>query len=220
MGFEHTVQRGEYLSKIAKRYGFLDWHTIYDHPQNASFRKKRPDPNVILAGDKLYIPEKEQSAQDIQTGRKHRFQLGQNVPLIKLTLKDHDDRPLAKEPYVLKIGDEEVPGETNDAGLLSHPIPHGIETVEIFLKRQKMGWTLSIGDLDPVLDHETEELVVEGIQQRLNNLGFACGKVDGIVGPKTRRAIRMFQEKILHREVADGELDATTVNALKRDHLS
>lgn len=32
------------------------------------------------------------------------------------------------------------------------------------------------------------------IQKRLNELGYNCGKVDGLIGPKTKKAIRQFQE--------------------------
>jgi N-acetylmuramoyl-L-alanine amidase len=220
MSCDHTVQRGEYLTKIAKNYGFRDWRTIYDHPRNAEFREKRPNPNVIKAGDILYIPDKNTKTETVATGRKHIFQLKGDILMLKLILKDHDDRPLANEPYTITIGDQEVPGETSDDGLLEHPIPHGIETAEIILKRQKLGWTLHIGDLDPVLDHDTQKLVIEGIQQRLNNLGFPCGKADGILGPKTRRAVRLFQSRILHRKDADGALDAATVDSLKSDHKS
>jgi hypothetical protein len=34
-----------------------------------------------------------------------------------------------------------------------------------------------------------------GVQFRLNDCGFPCGKVDGIHGPKTRVAVRAFQKK-------------------------
>jgi hypothetical protein len=34
-----------------------------------------------------------------------------------------------------------------------------------------------------------------GVQFRLNDCGFPCGKVDGIHGPKTRLAVRAFQKK-------------------------
>lgn len=35
MATEHVVLQGEHLSKISAKYGFLDYRTIWDHPQNA-----------------------------------------------------------------------------------------------------------------------------------------------------------------------------------------
>src|SRR4249920_494288 len=57
MSTTHTVLQGECLSSIAHDFGFGDWHVIYDHPQNASFKTKRPNPNLIYPGDELFIPD-------------------------------------------------------------------------------------------------------------------------------------------------------------------
>ncbi len=53
----HIVQRGENLTLIARRYGIPHWQTIYDHPNNLGFRRKRPNPNTILPGDQLFVPD-------------------------------------------------------------------------------------------------------------------------------------------------------------------
>lgn len=53
----HIVQRGENLTLIARKYGIPHWQTIYHHPNNLEFRRKRPNPNIILPGDQLFIPD-------------------------------------------------------------------------------------------------------------------------------------------------------------------
>ena len=53
----YTVQPGDSLKKIAAKHGFSDYREIYDHPSNAPFRAKRPNPNVILPGDVIVIPD-------------------------------------------------------------------------------------------------------------------------------------------------------------------
>lgn len=52
----HTVIRGESLSLIARKYGVDSWRTLYYAPQNAGFRAKRPNPNLIHPGDRIFVP--------------------------------------------------------------------------------------------------------------------------------------------------------------------
>jgi hypothetical protein len=54
---------------------------------------------------------------------------------------------------------------------------------------------LSIGRLDPIHGNAPDAECTAGVQQRLNNLGFDAGAVDGICGPRTRSAIKRFQDK-------------------------
>ena len=61
---DYTIRGGETLTSIGKRHG-VDWQTIYNHASNASFRAKRPDPNKIRPGDRVFIPT---SASDMDTG--------------------------------------------------------------------------------------------------------------------------------------------------------
>jgi hypothetical protein len=65
MGTEYIVQAGDYLVKIAKDHGYESWKEIYYHPDNAPYRKKRPDPNVIYAGDVLILPDQEPVIQPV-----------------------------------------------------------------------------------------------------------------------------------------------------------
>ena len=56
MSTAYTVQRGDSLSAIAKRNGLRSWKEIYNDPENADFRKRRPNPNLIFPGDIVMIP--------------------------------------------------------------------------------------------------------------------------------------------------------------------
>lgn len=59
MGTPYTVQPGDTLSGIARDHGFASWREIYDHEDNADFRRRRPDPNRISPGDVLMLPDRE-----------------------------------------------------------------------------------------------------------------------------------------------------------------
>ena len=47
----HIVQRGETLESIAQWYGLSGYRAIYNHPDNASFRRHHPDPKELSEGD-------------------------------------------------------------------------------------------------------------------------------------------------------------------------
>ena len=72
MATSHVVTQGEHLSQIAKRYGFRDSRTVWDHPDNAALRERRPSPNVLLPGDVIQIPAKRLGRLPCAT---HRFQI-------------------------------------------------------------------------------------------------------------------------------------------------
>ena len=52
----YTVVKGDWLEKIARNHGLSSWRDLYYAPENAAFRAKRPDPNLIHPGDQIVIP--------------------------------------------------------------------------------------------------------------------------------------------------------------------
>ncbi len=56
---------------------------------------------------------------------------------------------------------------------------------------------------------------VDGVQKALSKLGFDPGKIDGIDGPNTQRAVRAFQA---HASIdIDGKVGKQTRGALKTE---
>jgi N-acetylmuramoyl-L-alanine amidase len=211
----HIVQQHEYLASIARAYG-MNWETIYQHPENAEFRRQRPNPNVIRPGDRIVIPDKEERTCTCATGRRHTFTLRQTATvLVRIVIRDDEGKPLANEPYVLEIGETEYAGATDERGLLEKPIAIGATSGNLRLTNRHVTMPLAIGHLDPV---ETQEEFWRGVQARLNNLGYFCGAVDNVNGPLTRAAIRAFQQQVLGRTDADGVVDTETRDALVREH--
>ncbi len=191
----HRVRPGECLSSIAKQYGFADWRTIYNHPENASFRQRRPNPNVIYPGDRIYIPDGEQREESCTTEQCHNFRCKAPRTLLRVVIQDEDGQPVAGKRYQLRIaGREPYQDITGDDGLIEHEIPADVEegALTVWLDEEASSegytWSLKIGHLDPVDE-------ITGIQARLNNLGFPCVDVDGILDPRTKAAVKVFQEK-------------------------
>jgi N-acetylmuramoyl-L-alanine amidase len=215
----HTVIQGECLSSIAKRYGFSHWRTIYDHPQNAGFKRKRPNPNVIYPGDEIFIPDRELKQKTGGTEKRHKLKLKAPRTFLRIVLQDHEGKTLSGKKYKLKLEDREYQGATAPDGLIEQEIAADAEKGELLVWMEGDGsgecctLPLKVGHLDPV-----EEIT--GVQARLNNLGFYCGKIDGILGPKTTGALKAFQTKYLSKPGAkpSGRLDDATRNKLREIH--
>ncbi len=191
---QYAVSQGDCLSSIAYAFGFTNWQTIYNDPNNATFRSLRPNPNVIFPGDQLFIPDLDQRVEQGGTDQLHSFQLSLPPVLLQIVLLDQQHNPLANLAYTLVVAGQTLQGQTGGDGLLEQPIPpnatQGTLNVTLPPELGDTGytWNLQLGSLDP----ETE---VTGVQARLNNLGYNTGPVDGIQGPRTTDAIQQFQAK-------------------------
>ena len=222
----HVVQQGEFLDLIARRYGFRSGRALYDHPDNAELRAKRPNPNLLHPGDVVRIPAPREHRVRCATGRLHRFVLRSAMTRLRLVLKDGGDHPIADMAYTLEVAGVRREGTTDGGGVLVEEIPlpplragatAGFEG-RLVLRPSGVEIPIRVGHLDPVSDGRSGAPRLTGIQARLNNLGYSCGSVDGIMGPLTRAALSLFQRDALKRPDPDGQPDAETRAALVRAH--
>ena len=59
MAISYQVKEGDCLSSIAFEQGFFP-DTIWNHSNNAVLKEKRKDPNVLMQGDVVFVPDREQ----------------------------------------------------------------------------------------------------------------------------------------------------------------
>ncbi|MFZ5758216.1 MAG: peptidoglycan-binding protein [Thermodesulfobacteriota bacterium] len=207
----HIIKKGECLSSLAERYGFHHPDVLHSHADNSALKAKRDNPNVLCPGDRVAIPDKTPKEESGADGQKHRFKAKGIRTHLRLLVEDVAGTALAGRPYTLEVGREEFTGTTGGDGLVEHLVT-AAETrgrLTVWLddaKTSSLVWPLEIGALEP----HTE---TRGLQARLNNLGFTCGKADGIVGPKTKAAVRAFKQK---NGLADNDtIDDATKNKIK-----
>ncbi len=216
MGYRE-VQQGECLSSIAKAYGFADYQTIYQRPENADFREKRPNPNIIYPGDVLFIPDLETKEISKGTDQRHVFQVKQPHVRLRLCLKDDLHRPYKSTKYRLSVGLDQWEGSTDNVGMVDQEITPDATTGEITIfplgsGKSDEGYTFSLqlGDLDPV-----EEL--SGVDARLINLGFGPVDAEGDLSEEDRKAaLQAFQDRF--GLDATGDLTDETRNRLRELH--
>jgi len=209
---DYTVRQGDCVESIAQAHG-LFWETIWNDAKNAELRKKRDDPNVLLPGDVLFVPEKRLKEETRATDQRHRFKRKGVPSMLRIVLRDEDDKPRAGVAYVLTIDGQNRRGTTNGDGLLEEPIPPNAKEGKLIVGEGEDAeeYELELGRLDPVDDPA-------GAQARLANLGYDVGPIDGTIGPRTRGAIQEFQRD--HGLKATGELDETTQRKLQEVHGS
>jgi N-acetylmuramoyl-L-alanine amidase len=203
---KHTVAQGECLSSIAAQYGFASWRAVYDHPDNQAFRAVRPNPNVLLPGDQLSIPDKVQKAVSCATAATHVFVLSGPKTRFRLELRSGTGRPYARKRYELTAGGVVSKGVTDAAGLVDQPIPAEARDGQLIVwasddPGSSCRIPLDFGALDPA--HERT-----GAEARLANLGFSA--------PDRADALRAFQAA--HGLEVTGVLDEASIAKLREQH--
>lgn len=211
---QHVVRQGECLSRIARRYGFKGYLALWEHPDNAALRARRRDPDVLFPGDVVAIPERGDRVERVATGALHTFELALPVKELRVVVRDACGEPVANAPYALAIGDALREGTTDGDGRLREPVLQGADAAELTLDGRAL--RLRLGHLNPARD--APDHGVSGAQARLRNLGYPVGPIDGVAGPRTRRAVALFQRD--EDLDASGALDDATTDALLRAHGS
>lgn len=163
MSEPYEVEAGEHLASIAARNGVVDPIALHDAPENAEFKKLRPDPGVLAPGDELFLPEVETKSVQCKPGSDNVFIY--DVPSISVRLQfvDEEGEPRPGLHALFRLGEIPETTETDDNGMLELDLPATFEDFECKFDGGKL--RLRIGDLDPVSTSR-------GRLTRLQNLGY------------------------------------------------
>lgn len=239
---EYKARQGDCISSIAADKGFF-WETLWNHPDNAELKKKRGDPNVLMPGDVIQVPEKELRSEKSATDQKHVFKR-KSVPaklrmrLVEPEEEDEDDAassnavvgagrheepdyvedPQQTEPrvnvaYELHFDGTTIENETDGDGYLEEAIPPGTRSAKLVVMP---------GTEEEEIYHLALGKVdpiddLRGVRKRLQNLGYAVDAGDKMT-PALEAALLSFQE---HNSIEmTGDADDETVDTLKKLHGS
>jgi len=179
----HTVVQGDCIDKIAYEYGFSP-ETIWNHPDNAKLRELR-DPNVLLPGDVVVIPDLRQKTVGSPTGQRNRF-VRRGVSSRFVVTLDFGERSTANLKYLLDIdnGTALYQGTLDRSGRIDHWMPPASRHAKLTVGEEVFEFDL--GHLDPVE-------VRQGVVERLRGLGYL---EDGgeVSDKRLTAALRHFQQ--------------------------
>ena len=204
---KYVVQAGDCVASIAASRGFL-WQTLWNHPDNADLKQRRGNPNVLLAGDVLVIPDKSQKHVACATDATHVFKVKSATTHLRIRLLE-DGQARANLEYELHLGTRVLRGVTDGTGLLDQVIP--VTAREATLVTDEHTSKLLLGNLDP-------SDALSGARQRLSNLGF----LHELPGKETDAGMSTAVSEFQHsQQVAEtGTLDADTQKLLLSAHGS
>jgi hypothetical protein len=197
---KHTVQQGECLTSIADLYGFTV-DLVWDHADNAGLKEKRKDPNTLVPGDVVAIPDRREKLVDCATAQTHKFKLSAPTAVFRLQLFE-DEKALASQPFELKVEGETYSGTTDAQGFFEVIIPSNARMGTLIVgTEEKKEYRLQFGELQPVSEED-------GMEARLRNLGYDERKLAD--------SIRAFQKRFGLSET--GEADQATKDKLTEIH--
>jgi N-acetylmuramoyl-L-alanine amidase len=209
---DYVVQQGDCISSIAYAHGFFP-QTLWNHEDNSELKRCRKNPNVLLPGDRVTIPRRQEKQEAGATERRHRFRRKAIPERLRIRLLDEKGDPRKNLSYKLTIDGKVRQGKTDGRGLLNEPIAPNAREGVLVIGEGALADTfpLLLGHTDPVT-------TAAGVQKRLKNLGWNCGPEDGVLRHETRWAIEQFQSR--HGLTVTGLLDDATREKLLEVHGS
>jgi N-acetylmuramoyl-L-alanine amidase len=159
----HVVAQGDHLSSIAARYGFGDPRTIWNRPENADLRQRRPDPNVLFPGDQVFVPEPQVKTFTRTANARYRFVVNLTPLKVRAKLLNPFGKPIANGTGTLVIDGAEEPATSDGDGVVDCSVPRTARSAEVHMNGAI--FRLAVGHLDPA---DTSS----GAAARLGNLGY------------------------------------------------
>jgi N-acetylmuramoyl-L-alanine amidase len=241
---EHTVRDGDCIASIAEQYGIF-WQTVWDHPNNASLKQLRKDPNILKSGDTVFVPDLREKWETCATEQRHCF-VRKGVPA-KLRLRlmrepeseqrrqppqatqyPHPKDLSAQDPQSQEQAREDepranVPYIIRIDGSISQGSTDSQGKLEISIPPGATSGQLIVEPGTPQetnipihLGHLDPIDTVSGVKQRLANLTFDCGDTSDDETETYAEAIRAFQRK--YGLDGTGEMDEQTRQKLQDVH--
>jgi hypothetical protein len=201
--------------------------SVFNPPAVDLFDAKTDEVKAIKEEKKVSKPDK----------AAHAFTFGEPKVFLSLEALDENGNPIRKFKYTLKVGGRTVEGthdksSMDDArqGVIREKIQPNDTNGELILEYELAPsqegqaptqvvsrFHLSIGKLNPINEPAApDDKCLTGVQARLNNLGYHCGRVDGILNNATKSALRAFQKDHDVQGATEGEPDAATQAKLEQ----
>lgn len=209
-----VVRQGEYLTKLAHRFGF-DAAAVWNHAANAALRERRGNPEQLHPGDVLQIPDAPVDA-GLRVAKGGTLRASARAPDVEiaLALTGRDGAPIASVAFRVEgVGPTPIEGTTGGDGVARFRVPVTVETCRLVLASGR-AYVVRVGHMDPATEPS-------GVLKRLAHLGYARGLLAEDLDTDLGRAT--FESALLDFQEASGiaptgAIDDATIAALVERH--
>lgn len=130
---DHVVQPGDCFSSVAKDNGYYNYRTLYDHPENATLKGNRPNPNMLIRGDIVKVPAKRQKKLALDLDKEKKFVVDRKKTKIRIAVKDVEDKAPKVSRCSLSVGSASL-GKLPSSGLLEMEVDASEKSGTLALK--------------------------------------------------------------------------------------
>jgi hypothetical protein len=219
---KHVVADGDRMSKIAHEHGYKDYHALY-LAQPEKFRKKRPNPEILMPGDEVELPDKIEAKHSTKDKKAQKYEDDTKLPEVRVTLQAAG-KPLANKVLTVTADGKILGAVTSDGdGAVKFHVEPDTAKVLLTCSDPPFSIRLRLGELRPATE-------AGGVEQRLDNLDYrvpiaAASAPAGSKAEKTakeaherriKKAVQRFQED--HKKKADGKVDDDLRKLLVKNH--
>lgn len=212
MARDHTIQIRDHIVRLAYYSGHKGYEPIWEHPNNAELREKRPDPGVLGLGDQVHVPDAPPWVfERLPTRREHQLVLDLPHPRVRLRLLRPGFVPFGGQACHARFDDDSETQTPDGDGQVEFEI--GPDTIFVTLAVDQQEVELDIAALAP-LD------TMAGLTARLENLGYEPGPLGPDDKPEDTYGFRMAAEEFQcdHGLLVDGVIGPKTMVMLAGVH--
>jgi hypothetical protein len=206
----YVIRQGDYLAKLASKFGF-DADAVWTDDKNTALKELRKDPNILFPGDVLYIPDATNDVAtptSLKTGTSNDFT--SSPPTVPITHKFLNPC-FASQPYIVHELPDLTGLTTDGGGTATFSVPVTLETITLVFTATGQTFVYDIGALDPIQ-------TASGVFQRLQSLGFIDPSVTFNPGdPSQLGLVKSAVRAFLAGPPSSGATPSTTANASPAD---
>jgi len=173
----YVIRQGDFLSKLAVRFGF-DATDVWNDQKNDHLRQVRKNPNILHPGDILYIPTKPTpSGLELVAGTLNNYTAEVPRTEVKLMLRAGKKRFLS-QPCTVEGMKPEEPLKTDGEGNLTLSVPVTVREFVVSVVDPEATKAPEAAHVDPMvrfrvlLGHMDPVEERSGLRARLTHLGY------------------------------------------------